>query len=203
MVTKAKATKAPKAKATKPAPKLPAPQVLKPTKAGPVAVNPEEAKLRDLTIAYVRGDQSSQGIVVEVAGAVAGLYKTREGFEAVKEAFQLGFILPGLDAKHVKAFEVAIPDGRTEDGKNPKWKAARKARATVQKILSQYFSRIRERAFPVETEAKPTSLRTWTDDMLARIIKRHEKDDAGSPDVIKLVRKAQEANRLGDDGEDE
>lgn len=183
----------------KPAAKL-APVVLKPTKNGPVVTDAEEAKLRDLTIAYVKGDQSNQATAAEVAGAVAARFKTRETFEERKSEFQASFILPGLDKKHRDAFEASIPDGRTEEGKKPKWAAARKARTAVQKILSTYFARIRDRAFPVESaEAQPTSLRTWTDEMLARIIKRHEKDDAGSPEIIKLLRKAQEANRLGDD----
>lgn len=178
-------------------------KVFKPTKSGPVAVNPEEAKLRDLTIAFVKGDQSNQATAAEVAGAVAAHFKTRETFEDGKTAFQVGFILPGLDKKHRDAFEVSIPDGRTEEGKKPKWAAARKARAAVQKTLSTYFTRIRDRAFPVETETKPTSLKTWTDEILARIIKRHEKADNGNPDVIKMVRKAQEANARTSDADSE
>lgn len=203
----AKATKAtkpakaaPKAKATKPA-ALPKPVILKPSKAGPVVVDPAEAKLREVTIAYVRGDQSCQASAAEVAGMVAARYKSRDGFEGAKEAYQQGFILPGLAEQHRKAFAVSIPDGRTEDGKAPKWKAARKARATVQKILSQYFSRIRERAFPAEDTA-PATLDTWTADMLARIIKRHEKADDGKPGVIKACKKALAENSVIVDSEE-
>lgn len=192
-------------KTTKPAAKLPAPQVLKPGKNGPVVVDLEEAKLRDITIAYVQGDQKNEMTAAQVAGAVAAHYKTREVFEERKSDFQVGFILPGLDKKHRTAFDLEIPDGRTEDGKKPKWTAARKARAAVQKTLSTYFTRIRDRAFPVESaESQPTSLRTWNDEMLARMIKRNEKADDGDPAFIKLLRKAKAQNMLGaDDGEGE
>lgn len=192
-------------KTTKPAARLPAPQVLKPGKNGPVVVDLEEAKLRDITIAYVQGDQKNEMTAAQVAGAVAAHYKTREMFEESQKDYQLRFILPGLDKKHRDAYAVDIPHGKTEQGKDPKWKEPRKAFNTVGKILSQYFKRIKNRAFPVESaESQPTSTRTWNDEMLARMIKRNEKAEDGDPTFLKLLRKAKAQNMLGaDDGESE
>jgi hypothetical protein len=190
-------------KTAKPAAKLPAPQVLKPGKDGPTVVPLEEAKLRELTIAYVQGDQKAGADAAQVAGAVAAHYKSRAAFEEAQKDYQTRFILPGLNKKHRDAYAVAIPHGRTEEGKDAKWKEPRKAFNTVGKILSQYFKRIKNRAFPVKAEPTPTTLRTWNEEKLVLMLKKNEKAEDGDPAFIKMLRKLQEINRLGDDEGDE
>lgn len=144
----------------------------------------------------VRGDIKTAN-TWQIAGvSVAAFFGTESALLEIKAQFIADAILPAIDKRHAKALLVALPrkngkeyialDAQGRDA----WEIANQAKKDARATCDTYFARIVKYAFPKDkagSEAAPVSLKTKIQEAIADLVKKCEKAEGESFDIVATI----------------